>query len=168
MSVYLGYNTITKQYLKDLISKREPVVTEWLNYYVNVSTTYTWPNGYPNFPCSVRSDAITENTSLEIKTFTFDDIDLASLSGLTLDVRARFVRPDKTVLTKDLISVDLSSKFSFSMKKGETASVSCVRVHEKVSVGNAKGASLFQIGVKFKSVTGAGVKPELAVIYAIS
>ena len=42
--------------------------------------------------------------------------------------------PDKTVLTKDLISVDLSSKFSFSMKKGETGSVSCVRVHEKVTV----------------------------------
>ncbi len=112
-------------------------------------TTYTWPNGYPNFPCSVRSDAITENTSL------------------TLDARARFVTADKTVLTKDLISVDLSSKFSFSMKKGETASASCVRVHEKVSVGDAKGASLFQIGVKFKSVTGPGVKPELAVIYAI-
>jgi hypothetical protein len=167
MSVYLGYDTITKQYLKDLISNKEPVVTEWLNYYVNVSTTYTWPNGYPNFQCSVRSNAITENTSLGIKMFTFDDIDLASLSGLTLDVRARFVRLDKTVLTQDLISVDLSSKFSFSMKKGETGSVSCVRVHEKVNVGDAKGASLFQIGVKFKSVMGAGVRPELAVIYAI-
>ena len=140
---------------------------EWLNYYVNVSTTYTWPNGYPNFPCSVRSDARSENTSLEIKTPTFDDISLANLDNITLDVRARFVRSDKTVLTKDLISIDLSSKFSFSMKKGETASVSCVRVHEKVSVGDAKDASLFQIGVKFKSVTGAGVKPELAVIYAI-
>ena len=42
-----------------------------------------------------------------------------------------------------------------------------MRVHEKVNVGDAKGASLFQIGVKFKFVTGAGVKPELAVIYAI-
>ncbi len=135
--MYLGYDTITKQYLKDLVSKREPVVREWLNYYVNVSTTYTWPNGYPNFPCSVRSDAISENTSLEIKTLTF-----ASLGNLRLDVRARFVRPNKTVLTKDLISIDLSSKFSFSMKKGETWSVSCLRVHEKVSVGDAKDAYL--------------------------
>ena len=116
MSVYLGYDTITKQYLKDLISNKKPVVTEWLNYYVNVSTTYRRPNGYPNFPCSVRSDAIMENTSLEIKTFTFDDIDLGSLSGLTLDMRARLVRPDKTVLTKDLISVDLSSNFFFFLK----------------------------------------------------
>ena len=114
---------------------------------MNVSTTYTWPNGYPNFPCFVRSDAISENTTIEIKTLTFDDISLASLGNLTLDVRARFVRPDKTVLTKDLISIDLSSKFSFSMKKGETPSVSCVRVDEKVSVGDAKDASLFQIGV---------------------
>ncbi len=110
MSVYLGHDTITKQYLKDLVSKgTPPVVRKWLNYYVNVSTTYTWPNGYPNFPCSVRSEAISENTTIEIKTPTFDDISLASLGNLTLDVRARFVRPDKTVLTKDLISIDLSS-----------------------------------------------------------
>ncbi len=68
------------------------------------------------FSLLVRSDAISENTSLEIK-ITFDDISLASLGNLTLDLRARFVRPDKTVLTKDLISIDLSSKFSFSMKK---------------------------------------------------
>ncbi len=135
MSVYSGYDTITKQYLKDLISKREPVVREWVNYYVNVSTTYTWTNGYPNFPCAVRSDAITENTSIGIRTLTFDDISLASLRNLTLDVKARFVKSDKTVLSKDLISIDLSSKFSFPMKKGETGSVSCVCVHEKVYTG---------------------------------
>ncbi len=167
MSMYLGYDRITKQYLKDLVSKGELVVREWLNYYVNMSTTYTWPNGYPNFPCCVRSDAIWKNTVLEIRTLTFDDISLASLGNLTLHMRARFVKPDKTVLVKDLISVDLSSKFSFSMKKGETVLVSCVHDHEKVSIGDAKGPLLFQIGVKFKSVTGVGVIPELAVIYAI-
>ncbi len=64
MSVYLGYDTITKQYLKDLVSNKEQVVREWVNYYMNVSTTYVWPHGYDNYPCSVRNDKITENTIL--------------------------------------------------------------------------------------------------------
>ncbi len=55
MSVYLGYDTITKQYLKDLVSDKKSVMREWTNYYVNVSTTYVWPHGYVNFPCSVRN-----------------------------------------------------------------------------------------------------------------
>ena len=109
MSVYLGYNTITKQYLKYLVSDKEQVMREWANYYANVSTTYMWPHGYANFPCSVRNDKITENTSVEINTLSFDDVTIAEVSGLTLDVRARFVRPDKTVITKDLTSIDLSS-----------------------------------------------------------
>ena len=165
MSVYLGYDTITKQYLKDLISDREPVMREWTNYHVNVSTTYVWPHGYANFPCSVRNDKITENTSIAIKTLSFDDVTIAEVNGLTLDVRARFVRPDKTVITKDLTSIDLSSKFSVSMLKDKTITISCFVVDEKINIGEAKDAVLFQIGVKFR--TGISETPELAVIYAI-
>ncbi len=44
MSVYLGYDTITKQYLKDLVSDKKSVVREWTDYYVNVWTTYMWPH----------------------------------------------------------------------------------------------------------------------------
>ncbi len=113
--MYLGYDTMTKQNLKDLISNKKQVMREWTNYYVNVSTTYVWPHGYANFPCSVRNDKIMENTSIEIKTLSFDDVTIAEVNGLTLDVRALFVKPDKTVITKDLTSIDLSSKFSVSM-----------------------------------------------------
>ncbi len=77
MSVYLGYDTITKQYLKDLVSDKGQVVSEWVNFYVNVSTTYVWPHGYDNYPCSVRNDNITENTNIEIKTLSFDDVTIA-------------------------------------------------------------------------------------------
>ncbi len=80
MSVYLGYDTITKQYLKDLVSDKEQVMREWVNYYVNVSTTYVWPHGYHNYPCSVRSDKITENTNIEIRTLSFDDVTIAVVS----------------------------------------------------------------------------------------
>ncbi len=165
MSVYLGYDTITKQYLKDLISNKGQVVREWTNYYVNVSTTYVWPHGYDNYPCSVRGDKITENTSVTIKTLSFDDVTIAEVNGLMLDVRARFVKSDKTVITKDLTSMDLSSKFSASMLKDKTIAISCFVVDEKINVGEAKDAVLFQIGVKFK--TGISKTPELAVIYAI-
>ncbi len=165
MSVYLSYDTITKQYLKDLISNKGQVMREWTNYYVNVSTTYVWPHGYANFPCSVRNDKKTENTSVVIKTLSFDDVTIAEVNGLTLDVRARFVKPDKTVITKDLTSIDLSSKFSASMLKGKTVPVSCFVVDEKINIGEAKDAMLFQIGVKFK--TGISKTPELAVIYTI-
>ncbi len=165
MSVYLGYDTITKQYLKDLVSNKEQVMREWTNYYVNVSTTYVWPHGYANFPCSVRNDKITENMNIEIKTSSFDDVTIAGVSALTLDVRARFVKPDKTVITKDLTSIDLSSKFSVSMLKDKTKNVTCFVVDEKINIGEAKGAVLFQIGVKFRA--GISVTPELAVIYAI-
>ena len=165
MSVYLGYDTITKQYLKDLVSDKGQVMREWANYYVNVSTTYVWPHGYANFPCSVRNDKITENTNIRIKTLSFDDVTIAEVNGLTLDVRARFVKPDKTVITKDLTSIDLSSKFSASMLKDKTTKISCFVVDEKINVGEAKDAMLFQIGVKFK--TGISETPELAVIYAI-
>ena len=132
---------------------------------LNVSTTYVWPHGYANFPCSVRNDKITENTNIEIKTLSYDDVTIAGVSGLTLDVRARFVRPDKTVITKDLTSIDLSSKFSVSMLKDKTKNVTCFVVDEKINIGEAKGSVLFQIGVKFR--TGISVTPELAVIYAI-
>ena len=132
---------------------------------MNVSTTYTWPHGYANFPCSVRNDKITENTNIEIKTLSFDDVTIAEISGSTLDVRARFVRPDKTVITKDLISIDMSSKFSVPMLKDKTGSVACFVVNEKINIGEAKGAVLFQIGVKFG--TGISETPEFAVIYAI-
>ena len=129
------------------------------------STTYVWPHGYANFPCSVRNDKITEDTNIEIKTLSFDDVTIAEVSGLTLDVTARFVKPDKTVITKDLTSIDLSSKFSVSMLKDKTITISCFVVDEKINVGEAKDAVLFQIGVKFK--TGISETPELAVIYAI-
>ena len=165
MSVYLGYDTVTKQYLKDLVSDKGRVVREWTNYYVNVSSNYSWPYGYANFPCSVRNDEITESTSITIKTLSFDDVTIAEVNGLTLEVRARFVRPDKTVVTKDLTSIDLSSKFSVSMLKDKTTTISCFVVEEKVSVGKDKGAMLFQIGVRFK--TGITETPELAVTYAI-
>ncbi len=110
---------------------------EWVNYYVNVSTTYVWPHGYDNYPCSVRSDKITENTNIEIRTLSFDDVTIAVASGITLDVRARFVKPDKTVITKDLASIDLSSKFSASMLKDKTTSISCFVVDEKINIGEA-------------------------------
>ncbi len=165
MSVYLGYDTITKQYLKDLVSDKGRVVREWTNYYVYVSSNYSWPYGYANFPCSVRNDEITESTSITIKTLSFDDVTIAEVNGLTLEVRARFVRPDKTVVTKDLTSIDLSTKFSASMLKDKTTTISCFVVEEKVSVGDDKGAMLFQIGVRFK--TGITETPELAVVYAI-
>ena len=165
MSVYWGYDTITKQYLKDLVSDKGQAMREWTNYCVNVSTTYVWPHGYDNYPCSVRDDKITENTSVMIKTLSFDDVTIAEVNGLTLDVRARFVRPDKTVITKDLTSVDLSSKFSVSMLKDKTTTISCFVLDEKINVGEAKDAVLFQIGVKFR--TGISETPELAVIYAI-
>ena len=124
-----------------------------------------WPPGYDNYPCSVRNDKITENTSVTIKTLSFDDVTIAELSGLTLDVRARFVKPDKTVITKDLTSIDLSSTFSASMLKDKTTTISCFVVDEKISIGEAKDAMLFQIGVKFK--TGISQTPELAIIYTI-
>ena len=165
MSVYLGYDTMTKQYLKDLVSNNSGVVSEWTSYYVNVSTAYTYPHGIANFPCSVRGDEITENTSITIKTLSFDDVPIATLNNNTLDVRARFVRPDKTVITKDLISIDLSSKFSATMIKDKSVNVFCFVVDERVNVGEAKGAMLFQIGVKFK--TGISNTPELAVVFTI-
>ena len=165
MSVYLGYDTMTKQYLKDLVSNKGQVMREWTNYYINVSTIYAWPHGYANFPCSVRNDKITENTSVTIKTLSFDDVTIAEVNGPTLDVRARFVKPDKTVITKDLTSIDLSSKFSASMLKDKTIAISCFVVDEKINVGEAKDAMLFQIGVKFK--TGISQTPELAIIYTI-
>ncbi len=165
MSVYLGYDTITKQYLKDLVSSEGRVVREWANYYVNVSTSYTYPHGIANFPCSVRNDEIMESTNITIKTLSFDDVSIATLSNNTLDVRARFVKPDKTVITKDLISIDLSSKFSATMIKDKSMSVFCFVVDERVNVGEAKGAMLFQIGVKFK--TSVSNTPELAVVFTI-
>ena len=119
-----------------------------------------WPHGYANFPCSVRNDKITGNTSIAIKTLSFDDVTIAEVNGLTLDVRARFVKPDKTVITKDLTSIDLSS-----MLKDKTTTISCFVVDKKINVGEAKDAVLFQIGVKFR--TGISKTPELAVIYAI-
>ncbi len=165
MSVYLGYDTMTKQYLKDLVSGERRVVREWTNYYVNVSTTYVWSHGYDIYPCSVRDDKITESTSITIKTLSFDDVTIAEMNAVTLDVRARFVRSDKTVITKDLTSIDLSSKFSASMLKDKTIPISCFVVDEKINVGEAKDSMLFQIGVKFR--TSIGNTPELAVIYAI-
>ncbi len=113
----------------------------------------------------MRNDKITEDTSIVIKTLSFDDVTIAEVNGLTLDVRARFVKPDKTVITKDLTSIHLSSKFSVSMLKDKTTTISCFVVDEKINVGEAKDAVLFQIGVKFK--TGISETPELAVIYAI-
>ena len=165
MSVYLGYDTITKQYLKDLVSSEGRVVREWTNYYVNVSTSYKYPHGIANFPCSVRNDEITEDTYLTIKTLSFDDVSIATLNNNTLDVRARFVKPDKTVITRDLISIDLSSKFSATMIKDKSMNVFCFVVDERVNVGEAKGAMLFQIGVKFK--TSVSNTPELAVVFTI-
>ncbi len=165
MSLYLGYPTMTKQYWKDLVSNKGQVVREWTNYYVNVSASYTYPHGIANFPCSVRNDEITEDTYLTIKTLSFDDVSVATLNNNTLDVRARFVKPDKTVITRDLISIDLSSKFSATMIKDKSINVFCFVVDEKINVGEAKGAMLFQIGVKFK--TGVSNTPELAVVFTI-
>ncbi len=109
--------------------------------------------------CSVRNNKITENTAIGIKTLSFDDVTIAEVNGLTLDIRARFVKPDKTV------TIDLSSKFSVSMLKDKTTKISCFIVDESINVGEAKGAVLFQIGVKFQ--TSISKTPELAVIYAI-
>ncbi len=165
MSVYLGYDTMTKQYLKDLISNNQKPMTEWTNYYANVSSSMTYPHGLDNFPCPVRNDEITENTNIVVKTLSFDDVPFATLNQKTLDVKARFVRPDKSVVVKDLVSIDLSTKFSKNMIKDKTINTYCFVVNEKVNVGDAKGAVLFQIGVKFS--TGVTNTPELAVIYAI-
>ena len=52
------------------------------------------------------------------------------------------------------------------MLKDKTTTISCFVVDEKINIGEAKDAVLFQIGVKFR--TGISVTPELAVIYAIS
>ena len=165
MSLYLGYDTITKQYLEDLVSDNQKSMTEWTNYYANVSTSMTYPHGLDNYPCPIRNDEITESTSIVIKTLSFDDVAVAELSQKTLDVKARFVRPDKSVIVKDLFSIDLSTKFSKSMLKDKSGNISCFVVNEKINVGDAKGAALFQIGVKFSaSITNT---PELAVIYAI-
>ncbi len=133
---------------------------EWVNYYMNVLTTYVCPHGYDNYPCSVRNDKITENTNIEIRSLSFDDVTIAVARGVTLDVK-----PDKTVITKDLASIDLSSKFSTPMLKDKTAAISCFVVDEKINVGEAKDAMLSQIGVKFK--TGISGTPELAIVYAI-
>ncbi len=165
MSIYLGYDTITKQYLKDLVSDNQKPMMEWTNYYANVSTSMTYPHELDNYPCPIRNDEITENTNIVIKTLSFDDVAVAELSQKTLDVKARFVRPDKSVVVKDLVSIDLSTKFSKLMLKDKTINVSCFAVNEKVSVGDAKGAVLFQIGVKFS--TGIANTPEQAVVYAI-
>ena len=165
MSVYLGYDTVTKQYLKDLVSNDQKPMTEWTNYYANVSTSVTYPHGLDNYPCPIRNDEITENTIVVIKTLSFDDVAIAELSQKTLDVKARFVRPDKSVVVKDLISIDLSTKFSKIMLKDKTTNVACFVVNEKINVGDAKGAALFQIGVKFK--TSVSNTPELAVVFTI-
>ncbi len=69
------------------------------------------------------------------------------------------MKPDKTVITKDLASIDLSSKFSASMLKDKTIPISCFVVDEKINVGEAKDAMLFQIGVKFKTDIGATPEP---------
>ena len=69
------------------------------------------------------------------------------------------------MITKDLISIDLSSKFSATMIKDKSINVFCFVVDEKINVGEAKGAMLFQIGVKFK--TGVSNTPELAVVFTI-
>ncbi len=165
MSIYLGYDTITKQYLKDLVSNNQKPMTEWTNYYANVSSSVTYPHGHDNFPCPVRNDEIAEDTIVVVKTLSFDDVPFATLNQKTLDVKARFVRPDKSVVVKDLVSIDLSTKFSKIMIKDKTTNVYCFVVDEKIGVGDAKGAVLFQIGVKFK--TGITNTPELAVTYAI-
>ncbi len=165
MSVYLGYDTVTKQYLKDLVSNNGRVVREWTNYYVNMSNNYSWPYGIANFPSSVRNDKITEGTNITIKTLAYDDVTIAEVSGLTLEVRIRFVRPDKTVVTRDIASIDLSSKFSATMLRDKTTTISCFVVDEKINVGEAKDSMLFQIGVRFK--TSVSKNPELAVTYTI-
>ena len=140
-------------------------MTEWTNYYANVSTPIAYPHGLDNFPCPIRNDEITENTSIVIKTLSFDDAPFAMSKQKTLDVKARFVRPDKSVVLKDLVSIDLSTKFSKTMIKDKTINVYCFVANERVNVGDAAGAALFQIGVKFR--TGISNTPELAVTYAI-
>ncbi len=102
----------------------------------------------------MRNDKITENTNIEIKTLSFDYVTIAEISGAMLDVRARFVKPDKTVITKDLIWwMDMSSKLSVSTLKDKTDTVTCLVVSEKINIGEAKGTVLFQVGVKFGSST---------------
>ncbi len=118
MSVYLGYDTITKQYLRDLVSERQK--QEWVDIYTDVGTTYTYPLIISGFPYSVRSDTITKSAVFEIKSITFNDkILLAELQKLTLDVGGRFVKGDGTSAIKYLISVDLSTKFSSITKAKE-------------------------------------------------
>ncbi len=171
MSVYLGYDTITKQYLKDLVSTEEKThVTEWTSYYSNVNTAYVWPHGMNNFPCSVRNDDIKEGTHITVKTLSFDDVTTAKLNTTSLYVRGRFVKSDNTVVLKDLFSIDLSSKFSAMMLRdwSTSTSVPCYSVSEKVDVSDEKGSVLFQFGVKFRKNLGVGITPELAVVYAIS
>ncbi len=166
MSVYLGYDTMTKRYLKDLVSNNTRVGREWVNYYVNVSTVYAWPHGLDNYPCSVRDDDITESTNITVRTLSFDDVTIAEMNATSLDIRGRFVKSDKTVITKDLTSVDLSAKFSTTMLRDKTVTIACYVVDERINVGDEKGSVLFQLGVKLK--TNIGKTPELAVVYEIS
>ena len=166
MSVRLGYDTITKQYLKDLVSGEGLVVKEWVDYYVNVThTVFKYPHGIANFPCSVRNDEIKEGTKIIVKTLSFDDATVASLNNATINVRARFVRPNKSIFVKDFTSIDLSSKFSVSVLKDSATQISCFVVDESFDVSDAKGSKVFQIGVKFK--TSINNTPEMAALYAI-
>ncbi len=99
MSVYLGYDTITKQYLRDLVFERQK--QEWVDIYTDVKTTYSWPLIVSGFPYSVRSDTITKSAVFEIKTITFNNnILLAELQKLTLDLGGRFVKSDGTSVTE--------------------------------------------------------------------
>ncbi len=166
MSVRLGYDTITKQYLKDLVSGEGRVVKEWVDYYVNVThTIYKYPHGIANFPCPVRSDEIKEGMKIIIKTVTFDDVTIASLNNAILKIRARFVRPNKSVFIKDFNEISLSSKFSVSVLKDSATQISCFLMNESFDVSDAKGSKVFQMGVRFKTTIGS--TPEMSGTFAL-
>ena len=93
---------------------------------------------------------------------------LAELQKLTLDVGGKFVKSDGTSVIKDLISVDLSTKFSSIMKAKEVWDMNSFLINEKVNIGNESGTMLLQIGVKFSSLTDASKKPKIFATYAIS
>ncbi len=114
-----------------------------------------------------------------MRTASFDtEFTLAELKQLTLEIRVLFVKIDanKTEYTKDLVSIDLSSKFAATMKVENSDTMHCfhnVSHFTEIYIGDdsdAQDSGLFQIGVRFKSVpvTDTSKKPEAFITYAIN
>ena len=115
-----------------------------------------------------------------MRTASFDtEFTLAELKQLTLEIRVLFVKIDanKTEYTKDLVSIDLSSKFAATMKVENSDTMhcfhKCFHIFTEIYFGDdsdAQDSGLFQIGVRFKSVpvTDTSKRPEAFITYAIN